>query len=261
MASFTCDEGFLLEGNETISCLSTGNWSDLVPICKSIHECIALNVPENGKLIYASDSGIIKMNLSSYPIGTFAEIQCNEGFEFDGENLISCTETGEWDIEVENCTAVDIPKKKEMPGGFLRDFREFLFESCNVDDINNVPKLCSKFTPIFNTSLMTFEMPESAEYEGMDLKLLNMIENMKSDEMKSIDIKNFLQSIIKSHHDIVSTRDAYRFIICLYIDLIIMDKEIGVGLMEDTSMETINDKIKKVLESVIEVAYHNTDNL
>lgn len=260
MVKFTCDEGFLLEGNESISCLSTGNWSGNMPTCKSIHECVALTQPLNGKLIYASDSGVIKTNLTAYPVGTFAEIQCNIGFEYDGDNLISCTETGEWENDIENCKSdEEATTVKEMPDDFLREFREFLYESCYVDDLETLPRLCEKSKPEFKTSLSTFEMPESPEYEGMDQKLLNLIESLDGDQMKLINIENFLEKVIKNHIESAEIRDAYRFLICLYIDLILMDKEIGAGNFDDSSVETINDKIKKSLESVIKVAYQNSD--
>lgn len=50
-AKFTCDDGFTLVGNESVTCLENGKWSDEVPDCKSVYECPALTDPSNGVLV------------------------------------------------------------------------------------------------------------------------------------------------------------------------------------------------------------------
>lgn len=251
-AKFTCDDGFYIEGNSTLSCLSSGKWSNNVPKCKSYNECEALNEPKSGKLIYASDSGIIKEILTSYSVGSYAEIHCNEGFEYNGENLISCTESGNWDFEVEDCQAVKVEK---MSSDFLRQFREFLFESC---DLSIKSKLCEKYKSSFNTSLSLFELPESEEYEGMDRKLLALIEGLKQEEKESINVGNFLQILIKNEEKNIQMRDSFRFVICLYVDLVIVDEEFEMINDENNSIETIHDKIKKALKQLINFVYENS---
>ena len=34
-ATYTCDEGYTLEGNSVITCQADGTWSDGAPTCKS----------------------------------------------------------------------------------------------------------------------------------------------------------------------------------------------------------------------------------
>lgn len=253
-ATFKCDDGFLLEGNSSISCLATGKWSADIPKCKSIHECEALQKPKNGKLIYASDSGIIEEDLTAYPVGSYAEIRCDEGFEFHGENLISCSESGSWDYDVEDCKAVEVEK---VSVDFLREFREFIYESCSPANDGDKSKLCRKFKSSFDTSLSSFEFPDSSDYEGMDRKLLDLIEKLSEDDKKTINVGNFLQ-VLKIDEKNIPMRDSYRFVICLYVDLVIVDEEFGTDEDSSSDSESINDKIKYALKSLIHYVFVNS---
>lgn len=265
-AKFTCEDGFDLIGSEIITCMATGNWSDNVPHCKSIYECPALDDPPNGVLIYATDSGIVSEKLSTYPIGTFVQVQCNSGFNIDGENLISCTEQGSWDFDVEDCeleetTTESSPIKVNLSMEFLKQFKEFTFYSCKS---KYEPKLCRSYSSDFNTDLTSFELPETAEYEGMDAKLSNLLINLlDSNELKSLNTENFLRTLLRNLHVNSLMRDSYRFVICLYIDLILIDNEIyGPTNDDDEAIDNINENIKRMLKRIaIPIYEHHLKNL
>jgi len=314
MARFKCIEGFRLEGSDTLICEGNGKWSANPPTCKSIYECPVLEEPENGMLIYASDSGIINESLLSYPLGTFVEIKCKKGFSTENENLISCTETGVWDFEVEDCMldpvtdvlseattvidslAIDEPmsstvavstEKPEdpttvtskveivtdtskieeittvkievkidiptvLPKEFWKQLKDFLFQSCK----DNKPKLCSTYkTEDLKTDLLTFELPETKEFEGMDLKLYNLLINLP--ETDGLDAGNFIKTLLG---DLISDEpksDSFRFVFCLYIDLILLDDELGI--VDDGTSETvnINTKIKRIIKKKVRIIYGN----
>lgn len=262
-AKFVCDDGFNLIGSETITCTTNGNWSDNIPHCKSIHHCPALEVPENGVLIYASDSGVIDDNMTSYPLGTFVEIKCNSGFTIEGENLISCTENGIWDFDVEDCepepttTTEKAPEKLKVTMDFWRDFKEFLFSSCNSKGSDDAPKLCRNYVPDFDTDLSSFELPETPEYEGMDRKLSDLLKSiLESSDMNSINAGNFLKTLLRNSTVEATMRDSYRFVISLYIDLIMMDEEMH---MSNSADDNINENIKRMLHKIATPIYR--DNL
>lgn len=244
-AKFTCDDGFKLIGNNLLTCTDFGRWSHRVPHCESIYECQALRVPKNGRLIYASDSGIVSSNHSKYPLGTFVEIQCNEGFSTENENLISCTENGVWDFEVEDCHGTEI----EIPKSFWQDFKEFLFISCK----ENKPKLCKNYKTNFDTSLAVFELPETNEYEGMDLKLFKLLSEIptSSDFNAGIFIKILLKNVNEN-----PKIDAFRFVMCLYIDLILLDHDLGV-VVSDELDGNINNDIKRLIKKNVKIIYSN----
>jgi hypothetical protein len=266
-AKFTCDDGFSLEGNATVICLANGSWSSEIPTCKSVFECPALKNPSNGVLIYASDSGVIAKPLPSYPLGTIAQVKCNDGFVTESDNLISCSDQGEWDSEVEDCeekteatTAEVLPEKIKIPTEFWREFKKFLFFSCETTNPEEKSKLCDRFSPNFTSDLTTFEFPDSKEYGEMDTKLLKLLKTLQSSKDLDLTVDNFMPKLLPTSDSDESIRDYFRLVICLYIDLIIMDEELydetsSEGL--DTPSDNINDNIKKALKKVSLPIYHN----
>lgn len=239
--------------------MAAGNWSNEVPVCKSIFECSALTIPANGALIYASDSGVIDEKLPSYAIGTFVEIKCNPGFVIDGENLISCVDQGSWDFEVEDCqpdesTTEAYPVKVTME--FWSEFKEFLFYSCNSKNPDGEPKLCDRFTSD-QESLSSFELPETPEYEGMDSKLSQLLNlAMASADFNALNAENFMETLLQNVPANNVMRDSYRFVICLYIDLILLDDEFNEN-GEDAPTANINDNIKQMLRKIALPIYKN----
>lgn len=263
-AKFTCEDGFNLVGSEVITCMANGNWSDNIPHCKSIYDCPSLENPANGVLIYASDSGVIKYKLTDYPLGTFVEIKCNPGFNIEGENLISCTDHGAWDFEVEDCQLEEIstatPEANlKIPMVFWRDLKEYFFYSCNTKRAIGNPVLCNNTTPDFGSDLSLFELPETPEFEGMDSKLLRLLKQiLMSSDISSLKVENFMTNLLPDTNVKDYIKDAYRFVICLYIDLIIMDGALLIASPEsDEVVGNINNEIKISLKQVALPIYKN----
>lgn len=263
-AKFTCEDGFNLVGSETITCMANGNWSDSFPHCKSIYDCPALENPANGNLIYASDSGVIADKLTDYPLGTFVEIKCNPGFYIDGENLISCTDQGAWDFEVEDCQIEEISTVKsaanfKIPMEFWRDLKDYFFYSCNTKRALGKPVLCNNTTPDFDSDLSLFELPETPEFEGMDSKLLRLLKQiLTSSVINSLKVENFMTNFLPDTNVKDYIKDAYRFVICLYIDLITMDDVLlNASPESDEVVANINEDIKIALKQVALPIYKN----
>lgn len=246
-AKFTCEQGFLLVGNDSLTCTDQGKWSAETPFCKSIFECPALNEPANGNLVYASDSGVMDQNHLTYPLGTFVEIRCNEGFATEHDNLITCSDNGDWDLEVENCIKIIV----EIPGEFWQDFKEFLKLSC----AEKKPKLCEKYeTREFSTNLELFELPETIEYEGLDLKLFQLLRDMpKSNDLNA---GNFMRTLLKEQINDEHKVHAFRFVIQLYIDLILMADDMGMEIGNELD-GNINNNIKVLIKKHMQVMYAN----
>ncbi|CRL07619.1 CLUMA_CG020584, isoform A [Clunio marinus] len=261
-AKFTCDDGFDLIGSETITCNAKGNWSDDIPECKSIYECPALKAPSNGVLIYASDAGVIKANLSAYPVGTFVEINCNEGFQLTNENIVSCTDQGVWDFEVENCqpiTTKTTTKRVKIPNEFWGNFRTFLFYSC-IDGTEERSKLCDFYQPDFDTDLSSFNIPDTPEYKDINSNLYKLLQHIQeSPDKKSLTAGNFLSTLLKGNDVSKSMRDSYRFMICFYIKNVIMIEDEDQESSENEDKPTDNDitKIKKLIKRISIPIYYN----
>lgn len=57
-------------------------------------------------MIYANEHGRVKDELANYPMGSFIEIQCLDGFTIKGESFLSCIETGTWDLPIPECIII-----------------------------------------------------------------------------------------------------------------------------------------------------------
>lgn len=202
-----------------------------------------------------------------FPVGTFVEIKCNTGFFIEGENLISCTENGIWDFEIEDClpdiNSPEVEKKQEQimmtSKDFWKEFKKFLFYSCQPKKMEKVSKLCEKYVSDFEDS-STFDLPETPEYKGMDSKLLKLLKiAVESDDLKNITVETFMKFLLYASGDDEQMdplmEDSYRFVICLYMDLILMDVEFSVDAKE--FQDNINERLKFSLKQLVAPAYEN----
>lgn len=203
-----------------------------------------------------------------YPVGTFVEIKCNDGFFIEGENLISCTENGIWDFEIEECSPNDtspvkVEIKKELIElsikDFWKEFKKYLFFSCQPKNMDKISKFCEKYSSDFE-DLSTFDLPETPEYKGMDSKLLILLKTaVNSDDLKNVTVESFMKFLLYASGDKEQMdplmEDSYRFVICLYVDLIMMDLRLSVDAQE--FQENINERLKASLKQLVAPAYQN----
>uniref|UniRef100_A0A8V5H5I4 Uncharacterized protein n=1 Tax=Melopsittacus undulatus TaxID=13146 RepID=A0A8V5H5I4_MELUD len=79
---YSCDRGFQLQGEETLKCLETGEWSTEVPSCKPIN-CQPPQPIENG-FVEGAD----------YSYGAMVIYSCVPGFQLSGLAMQTCEESG-----------------------------------------------------------------------------------------------------------------------------------------------------------------------
>lgn len=70
-ATFSCDHGFALKGDDDIECLSSGSWSSWTPTCVEI-DCGRPDNVENGRIFLANGTTVI---------GSVVEYHCFPGEE------------------------------------------------------------------------------------------------------------------------------------------------------------------------------------
>uniref|UniRef100_A0A8C7BWH2 E-selectin n=1 Tax=Neovison vison TaxID=452646 RepID=A0A8C7BWH2_NEOVI len=100
--SFTCEEGFQMQGAAQLQCTAQGKWSQQVPVCEAF-QCKALSIPEKGYMnCLPSASG-------SFQSGSNCEFFCEKGFVLKGSKKLRCGPTGEWDSEEPTCEVVQCP--------------------------------------------------------------------------------------------------------------------------------------------------------
>ncbi|CAH1263509.1 CSMD3 [Branchiostoma lanceolatum] len=82
--TFTCNPGYELNGDATLSCWATQAWGGTPPTCDRI-SCPALNAPTNGQ-----------MNAGNNFVGDQATFACDLGFNLNGSSSRTCQSDGTW---------------------------------------------------------------------------------------------------------------------------------------------------------------------
>lgn len=93
--TYSCDEGYELSGSSVIVCLSTGNWSDVPPVC-NIRNCGSPGNISNGQ--YSGN------NLTYNSRVTF---ECDSGYVLLGSRTIVCQSNGRWNDSIPECEESD----------------------------------------------------------------------------------------------------------------------------------------------------------
>lgn len=106
-ALYNCKPGFELVGNMTVLCGEDGHWLGGKPVCKPI-ECSKPKEIQNGRYSY--------VNLHYTQTVTYS---CDRGFQLEGQGVLSCLETREWDADVPSCTAISCDPPQPIENGFV----------------------------------------------------------------------------------------------------------------------------------------------
>ncbi|XP_012934046.2 complement receptor type 2 [Heterocephalus glaber] len=77
--AYGCDYGYLLEGQKTIQCLSSGDWSAAFPVCKEA-QCEPIGQFPNGQVTEPP----------SLRVGITVTFSCNEGYRLQGYDASQC---------------------------------------------------------------------------------------------------------------------------------------------------------------------------
>nr|AHA51060.1 E-selectin [Danio rerio] len=99
--SFSCAEGFILQGASEISCTNTAEWSQKPPRCEAV-VCPQLSDPANGYTNCSSDEPFF---------GTVCNFICFDGHQLDSNETVMCSHDGRWSGEVAVCQAQPGPSK------------------------------------------------------------------------------------------------------------------------------------------------------
>ncbi|GFR67138.1 sushi, von Willebrand factor type A, EGF and pentraxin domain containing 1, mRNA protein, partial [Elysia marginata] len=96
-ATFECNPGYELGGDDEMRCLASGNWEGVNPFCKLINCGHPGNVT-NGQVL-GRDFRYSKQ----------VRYRCDDGFEISGVAILTCEEWGEWDEEAPTCQEIQCP--------------------------------------------------------------------------------------------------------------------------------------------------------
>uniref|UniRef100_A0A182PU12 Sushi, von Willebrand factor type A, EGF and pentraxin domain-containing protein 1 n=1 Tax=Anopheles epiroticus TaxID=199890 RepID=A0A182PU12_9DIPT len=291
-ARFSCDEGFLISGAELLQCTARGSWSDHPPNCISIVKCPPLVLEANdgrAPIIYATERGVILQQLTSYDLGVLAEVRCLPQYYLTDENLLTCLENGQWDLPLPEC--VPIPPATTTPATepqskliirvnrrpdvqFWKQLRDYLFHGCTSSTMpgRRLSLFCYSTSGTITTNNWTdlsgFSLQKDApRVTNIDVRLLGfLMRTVKPNPSQTVVPENFLHFILygtvapiaPEMRYPIHIENAYRFVICQFIDVILMDRELNYDdeLVVDIGQEgNTNTKIKHLLKNVAQVVY------
>ncbi|CAI8008780.1 Deleted in malignant brain tumors 1 protein, partial [Geodia barretti] len=99
VVSFSCDQGYTLNGDRALACLSTGVWNGTAPSCTAPTNCTRLTVSDH-VLVSSQDTSI----------NTVVSFSCDQGYTLNGDRVIACLSTGVWNESAPSCTKPTCPK-------------------------------------------------------------------------------------------------------------------------------------------------------
>ncbi|KAI5627606.1 hypothetical protein C0J50_12841 [Silurus asotus] len=157
VCSFSCSEGFILEGASSTECTKTGEWSADLPKCTAV-QCIGLKTPQDGS---------VSCTDQTLSLGSVCSFNCSEGFILEGASSTECTKTGEWNADVPKCTAVRCPYLQELINGLMNcSSEENLYSTaCSFSCLNGYELQGHQTVMCSLSGNWTGEVPECKEVQ------------------------------------------------------------------------------------------------
>ncbi|XP_054646899.1 E-selectin-like [Dunckerocampus dactyliophorus] len=109
---FTCHEGYVLSGAESLQCEASGSWNASQPTCVAV-QCPALSGLQNGTISCGEDAD------TRFSYGSTCTFSCSSGYQMVGASTVTCTSAGEWSEMMPHCQAItcpapDVPKRGHL---------------------------------------------------------------------------------------------------------------------------------------------------
>ncbi|KAI8507036.1 hypothetical protein Bbelb_154750, partial [Branchiostoma belcheri] len=134
VATFTCDTGYNLVGNPTLTCQADATWSGNAPICQR-KECPLLTAPANGAMT------------GSNFYQDVVHFTCGSGYDLVGNPTVTCQADATWSGTVPTCTRkqcplLTAPANGAMTGSnFYQDVAQFTCDT-GYDRVGNAAVTC-----------------------------------------------------------------------------------------------------------------------
>ena len=93
--SFSCSGDHHIEGDKTISCLSSGVWNGTIPVCADGGGRV--NCPR------LTLSNHLRKSSDNTSPNTVVSFSCDEGYTLEGPLFIRCSEDGNWNDTLPSC--------------------------------------------------------------------------------------------------------------------------------------------------------------
>lgn len=154
-----------------------------------------------------------------------------------------------------------LPEKR-----FWSELKQLYFYGCFNNEIKSF--LCARLkNPANYTDLTLFELPDTSDFKHMDQNLLTHL--MQANEMLNLQpdlqlsIETLFPFILYGRDESVKKRmpstveNAYRFVLCLYIDTILLDKNLNITFLQHVpnNEDNITQKLKYFIARIASKVY------
>ena len=93
-ARLKCDLGWIISGNNNVTCNSNGIWQGIMPRCIPAFCVIDISV---------TNASLPSRVAENYEVGSSLTWSCVDGQRMEGSNTITCLPNGEWDLDPPTC--------------------------------------------------------------------------------------------------------------------------------------------------------------
>ena len=101
-----CDNGYKVEGEAILTCLSSGQWSAPIPSC----------IIDNEKCpTITSNHTYVNSTETSY--GSVVKVACDTGYKVEGEAILTCLSSGQWSAPIPTCVVDNSAKNSPSGSG------------------------------------------------------------------------------------------------------------------------------------------------
>ncbi|XP_071546933.1 sushi, von Willebrand factor type A, EGF and pentraxin domain-containing protein 1-like isoform X1 [Panulirus ornatus] len=107
--SYTCNPGFFLVGYTERTCQSDGEWNGERPQCEVI-KCPDLSAGPHGEVMSL---------LGNYMPTNQISFRCEEGYQMDGPNTLTCGGDGQWDGHPPSCQSETCGELPSITNGYV----------------------------------------------------------------------------------------------------------------------------------------------
>ncbi|GAB1862793.1 Sushi, von Willebrand factor type A, EGF and pentraxin domain-containing protein 1 [Camponotus japonicus] len=108
-ATYSCQNGFILFGDNVLTCNIGGEWSGKAPQCRFV-DCGAPAQIEFGTVVLTN---------GTTTVGSLAVYTCQEDYWLVGEGKQECTKEGKWSHDTPSCELITCEELEVPTGGFV----------------------------------------------------------------------------------------------------------------------------------------------
>ncbi|XP_026500881.2 sushi, von Willebrand factor type A, EGF and pentraxin domain-containing protein 1 [Vanessa tameamea] len=112
LATYMCQNGFILFGQPSVTCNLGGVWSGTPPSCKYV-DCGTPAQVHKGSFVLLNGT-------TTY--GSVAQFNCESDYWLAGAEVLTCNRDGKWSHDIPSCELISCPDPEVPAGGYMEAY-------------------------------------------------------------------------------------------------------------------------------------------